>query len=164
MKTVFALFEEFENAYKAVDRLREKDFDSGKMNVIVLKDIAKDAMEVDLERVKVKKTAQVGEKSVAGLDALLGGQKAVDVPDVGEIYAAGSLATVLVRSASAPGAVEGGLEAALQEFNLTEEAAEGYRRGLEEGGLLFFIRSQDEKASDIVQTLRQNKGKIIADV
>jgi hypothetical protein len=164
VKTVFTLFEEFENAYEAVDRLQDEDFDSGQMNVIVLENIAKDAMEVDLEKVKVEKTGQVGEKSVTGLDELLGGQKAVDVPNIGDVYAAGSLATMLVRSASAPGAVEGGLEAALQDFNLTGEAAEGYRKGLEEGGLLFFIRSQDEKASDIVQLLRQNKGKFIADV
>jgi len=134
------------------------------MNVIALEDIAKDAMQIDLEKVKVKKTGQVGEKTVSGLDELLGGQQAVDVPDVGEVFASGSLATMLVRSASAPGAVEGGLAAALQDFNLPEDAAESYRSGIKEGSLLFFIRSQDENASDIVQIMRQSKGKIVADV
>lgn len=163
MKTIFAMFENYEDAKAAVDELLGREFDEREMNAIVLEEIAKDYMEVNLERVHVKVTEKVGEKTAVGLDHLLGTQQPVEIPGVGEVYATGELATVLSKTAAAPGAVAGSLKAALIDFGVREEVAKAYTVGIKDGGLLFWIRTSDERAPETINVLRDHEGAYVAD-
>ena len=162
MKTIFGLFENFEDAGRAINQLMEQHFDLWKMNIIVSQLVAKNSMDVDLNRVKVGKTDNIGEHYAHGIDWLLGGQQPVKLPDVGPVYAAGELATILVRAASAQGAVDDGLQSALEDFDVPEQVAGQYRTGIKEGGLLFFLRTDDQRAAQAVMLLRQHNASHVA--
>jgi hypothetical protein len=162
VKTIFALFENYKDARATVDELMKKKFDEEEMNAIVLEEIAKDSMEVNLETVSVEATEKVGEKTIQGLDYLIGVQQPVEIPGVGEVYAAGELAMVLSKTAAAPGAVTGGLKAALIDFGLPEKAAKAYTVGVTDGGLLFWIRTSDERAPEAISVLRDHESAHIA--
>ena len=159
MKTYFGLIKDYAEADAAVRALLEGGFDLDKINVVLLEIIAKNSMNVGLDQIKADKSEQFGQPGAHGLDGLLGGERAVTVPDVGRIYAAGELANLLTNTASIPGAANGGLKGALIDFNLSAEAAEYFLEGVKAGGLLFFIRTADERASDAAGILRAHKAE-----
>ncbi len=161
MKVIFGLYDQYEDARSAVKALLEDEFDPQEMNVIVLQEIAKNHLEVDLDVVSVAVTDEVGERTVSGLDRLLGGEQPVKLPGMEDVYAAGSLATIVARTAAAPG--EGGLKAALADFTIPEPVAEAFQVGVGDGGLLFWIRVPDERAARAVELLRLHHGQHVAD-
>lgn len=162
MKTVFGLFSDYTAARSAVEALRAADFDQDEMNVIIQSEVAKDRMEVDMERAKVDVTDEVGEVSIHGLDAMLAGEQPVNLPDVGDVFASGQLATILTTTSAAPGEADGGLETTLMEFNLSADIAGRYRAGVEAGDLLFFIRTSDERASAAADILKEQHAQNVA--
>jgi hypothetical protein len=101
MKTIFGFFDDYQQASQAIDKLLEKDFDLGEMNVIVLQSVAKNNMTGGLNRVKVEKTAEVDGVEVHGLERLLAGEQPVNISNLGQVYAGGDLATMLANTASA---------------------------------------------------------------
>jgi len=163
MKSIFGMFERYEDARAAVHTLLGQGFEQDAVNVIVLEEIADDLMQVDQSQVDVKVTDAVGEKTAQGLDPLLGVQHPIAIPRVGEVYAAGELATVLAKTATAPGAVDDGLEAALADFGVSKPTAQAYSAGVQEGGVLLWIRSDDAHASTAVKTLRAQHGMWVTD-
>ncbi len=100
----------------------------------------------------------MGEKTAHGLDALLAGQQALNLPDVEEVYAAGEMATILAKTAAAPGTSGEEFRAVLQEFGIPDELSGRYTEGITGGGLLFWIRSDDERAAKAADLLRENHG------
>jgi hypothetical protein len=158
MKTVFGLFDSYEKAEEAVTALVKKEFSEAEMNAIVQEETAKSAMEVNLEKVGVAMTEKVGAKNVGGLDALVGGQQPVTVPSVGEVYAAGEMATIVAKTAAAPGTDPGEFQAVLVEFGVPEEVAKAYVGGIQEDGLLFWIRVDDEREAEAIALLNEHKG------
>jgi hypothetical protein len=162
VKTIFGLFENYEDARTAVGELLKKKFDEEEMNAIVLEEIAKDSMEVNLGTVSVEATEKVGEKTVQGLDYLIGVQQPLKIPGVGEVYAAGELAMMLSKTAAAPDAVSGSLKAALIDFGVSEKAAKAYTVGVTDGGLLFWIHTSNERAPEAISVLRGHESAHIA--
>jgi hypothetical protein len=158
MKSIFALFKDYQDAEAAAADLLEKGFEEDEMNVIVHEQNAKNHMDVNLEKVKVDATNKVGEQNVHGLVRILAGQRPVRLSDVGPIYAAGEIATMLARAAANPGAVNGGLQAALVDFSVPKEVAEEFTTGIENEGVLFWIRTSDERAPEASSVLHSHKG------
>jgi len=161
MKTFFGLFEEYGEADAAVRGLLATDFAIDEINVILQETIAKNAMDADWNEIKIQKSQELGQTATHGLDGLLGGEQAFNLPHIGRVFATGELANLLTKTAVLPGSVDGGLQAALIEFGLSEETAEVYQQGVENGGLLVFFHFADEKASDARQVLRENKAQQI---
>lgn len=159
METIFGLIRDYDQGDAAVRALLEGGFEPDQINVVLLESIAKNGMEAGQNRIKVEKSEAHGEPGTHGLDGLLGGEQVVRVQDVGEIYAAGELATVLTKTASVPGTVNGGLRSALVEFNVSPETAEFFVKGVKAGGLLFFIRTQDEQIGEAAGILRDHKAE-----
>lgn len=85
MKTFFGLIHEYAEGDAAVKALLESGFDPDKINVVLLENIAKNSMQAGFNRIKVDKSEELGQPGAHGLDGLLGGEKAVTVPDVGGI-------------------------------------------------------------------------------
>lgn len=154
MKTIFGLFETFDSAKEGIDALLEEALDEEQMNVVVREDVAKENLDVNLHAVDVRKSDEVGEQTVRGLAHLLGGQQPVHVPDIGDVLAAGELATILAKRASSLMAPDRALAAALQEFSVPDAVAGDYQSGVHEGGLLFWIRLEDGQAAAAANALR----------
>jgi len=159
VRSVFALFERYEDCEEALGELLEQGFEEQEMNVIVDQEVAKTNLDVSLQQVDVKATDELGERRT-GLDILLGTEQPVDVPRLGAVYAAGDLATILVKTAAAPDT--GGLEEALMDFSVSRPIADAYAEGILADGLLFWIRTDDERASEAGEILREHNGVHVA--
>lgn len=155
MRTLFTLFDSYEEAKEAIQSLLEANFDEKAMNVIVREEIAKKKMEVNLHAVDVKKSDEVDGVTVEGMAQLLGGEQPVELPGVGAVLAAGELATNAARTASASAAADVGLKAALQELDVPRDVAERYRQGINEGGVLLWVRTEDERAPAAASALQK---------
>ena len=156
MKSVFSLFESYENCEEAVDELLAEGFDEEELNVIVDQEVAKSHLDVDLERIDVEATEELGE-GMEGLEVLLGVEQPVQMPRVGEVYAAGQLATILAKTAAAPDT--GGLREALIDFDVAETVASAYEEAVLDGALLFWVRTPDAHASKAAEILRDGGGR-----
>lgn len=162
-KTIFALFDDYADAEAALDNLLEHDFTEDEMNVLVREQLAKERMDVNLHAVDVKKSGEVGDVTVRGLPRLLGGEQPVHLPGVGNVLAAGELATLMARSASSTAAADQGLKQALVEMNVPEDRARDFREALEKGSVLFWMRADEEQAPAAANVLRKKNGKHVAD-
>ncbi len=159
MKSIFALFGAYEDVRDTVDELIEEGFEQEEMNVIVDEEVAKGDLEVNLQRVDVKATDQLGEE-VAGLHVMLGVEQPVEAPRMGEVLAAGEIATILARTAAAPGG--GSVSDTMEEFGVPREMIETYIEAVIEGSYLFWVRTRDEEAPQAEEILRVHNGSHLA--
>jgi hypothetical protein len=155
MKSVFALFENYVDCREAVDDLLHADFDDEEINVIVDAEVAKTYMDVNLERAAIEATDEIGEEAT-GLDIILGAERPLEVPPLGNIYAAGEIATVLVNAAAAPDTT--GVENMMEEFGVPSSASGTYVETIATGGVVFWIRTEDDRASQAREILRAHNG------
>ena len=70
MKSIFAQFDDYQDAEQAVDALVEEGFDEASMNVIVREQLAKRRLDVNLHKVDVMKSDEVGSDTARGLTRL----------------------------------------------------------------------------------------------
>ncbi len=164
MRTTFGLFQKYGDAKKAVAELMDKNFSKDEINVIAQKVAVEANWDVNERTVDVKATDEIGQKKVHGLDAMLGKQQPIQTSVAGDIYASGDMATVLARTASAPGAVDNGFTGALTDFGVAQENAEALAKGLRNGQLLIFVRSADERSSAARDVLVQEKADHITTI
>jgi hypothetical protein len=155
MKTIFWLFTDYKQARTAVRDLIEEGFTESSMNAIIDEQSAKDAMDVNWEKAQVQVTDEVGEQTLYGLDRLLARQQPVQLPGVGKVYAGGELATIVVKVASSPRTAQRGLGSALEDLSVTRDKASVYEAGVQEGGLLFWMRTNDVQVPEALGVLQQ---------
>ncbi len=154
MKSVFALFLEYEDCEAAFDEMIREGFDQQGINVITKEEVAKTHMDIDLERVHVKATDELGSEST-GLDIQLGTQQPVKLGEVGRVYAAGDMATIIAKAAAAH---EEGLRETVPDFDVSAPAADAYVYGLVNDGILLWSRADDDRVSEVANILRENNG------
>lgn len=154
--TVFALVDTYREAKELVDELMGEGIDVEDMNVIVKSEVAKSTMDhVDFSQMGVDVTDEVGEQRYQGLDYLIVGEQAVDLVGLGEVFAAGELATLMTKAATRPRDEDGtAMAAALREFSVAAATAETYYEGLDGAGWLVFVRTEDDAAQDAKATMR----------
>lgn len=153
---MFGLFKSYEEARSAVDGLLDEGFREAEVNAIANAEVTREAIDENLHHVRIEATNAVDGKTVRGLDAILGTQLPVGTPDAGEVFAGGDLATLTVKNALAQAL--GGLRPALIDLDVAEEEAEIYRRGIEAGGLLLMVRTEDERANEVRRLLHDQGG------
>jgi hypothetical protein len=135
------------------------------MNCIVYEDVAHIAlisMNVNLAAAAARSTKEVGERTLHGLESLLSRQQGLRIPGLGTILAAGDIATVMTKTAAAPGEANGGLEAALVDFGVPQHVAETFVSGVRHGGLIFMIRVDDERAGEAADLLRDHGARQVS--
>lgn len=159
MKTIFALFGSYDAAHGAVESLLEREFGESEMNAIALAPTVKENMDVDLHAVDVQKSEEVGGKTAQGLAALFGGEQPVHVGEMGDLLAAGELATLMTTRAAATNNGGPPMQEALEEFGVPQDVASEYARGIVEGGVLLWVRTADERAAAAASVLREQKGR-----
>lgn len=152
MRILYALFPQIEDAKAAVEELIEEGFSEQQMNAVVQELVAKNNLDIKRHEVTVKKSSQIGNTEVRGLQSLLGGVMPVTVSDTGSLFAAGEVAATLVKAAAA--LHNGALKSALQDFQIPAQQATAYQQGIQRGGLLFWLRTDTQglyKAQSIVE-------------
>ena len=113
-------------------------------------------MEIDRGQAGVDVTDKVGEVALHGLDRLVAGQQSVPVPGLGDIYAAGELATFIMTSAQERREEGPSMEVALREFGLSTKTAADYAQGLASASWLIFVRADGKKAKHLLPVLRKH--------
>ncbi len=160
MKTIFALLDTYEEAKEAVNALMQGGIQVEEMNALVQTQIAKSAMDINLAQAGVAVTDAVGEQRLEGLDRLIAGEQSISLPGLGDMYAAGDVATLMAKAALGRRDEERGLTAAMREFQLPAKMAETYYDGIQGGGWLLFVRTDDDKAKEALPTLRTHSNAV----
>ena len=159
MKTVFGLFTNVDNAQRAVVQLFEQGYPQEQMNAIIQESVAKDYLGINKPEINIEKSARIGSRETRGLETLFGGHQSIVITDTGKVFAAGTIASTVAKTAvSRP---DGGLMIALKEFDIPENIAESYRNGIISGGVLFWIKTDDIRAGEIIVILDQQKAQHI---
>jgi len=162
MKTFFWLFERYPDAKAALRELLEAGIDAEEVNAMIAVKTAKEVMDVNWEKADVHVTDEIGKQRLTGLDALLAREQPVSTPDADEIYAAGKVATIAGKTASSAMREPHGLLGALEDLNVPEPAARAFVEGLGRGGVLLWVRAEDELAVSISDTLQGQQADISA--
>lgn len=161
MKTIFCLFRDFQDAKAGIEDLVSERFPKGEMNLIVQAQSAKNALDHNPRAENIPVTGQEDrQERVPILDTMLHGKQPVTLPGAGKIFTFGELANVVTRTASATATGESvdGLQGALIDFGLPPKVAKEYYNGVKAGGVLFFLRTSDERSSEAASRLRSQDG------
>jgi len=154
-RTVVGLFNTVDEAHRAVEAIVREGVDREHISVIRRDEAAGASRE---ESGGSGTTAGIA--TGAGLGALGGlliGLSGVVIPGLGAVIAAGPVATMLVGAGV--GAAAGGLVGALADMGLPEEEAEYYAEGVERGGTLVAVRTDEERA-ERVRSLMDRHGAV----
>ncbi len=163
MRTTFALFQKYDDAQKAVEDLLGKNFGKQEINIIAQKMFIDGNWNVKERGENVNVTKRGGQKA-GGLDEMIGRRQPIQTNSAGELYAAGERANVLAKTLVAPGTVDGGLEGALEDFGVSDETASELADGIRGGQMLFFIRTPDDRAAEVIDLLSQDKARSLTTV
>jgi uncharacterized protein (TIGR02271 family) len=159
MKTIVALFDDFDQAESAVDALVAQGVARSDISLVAnnasgrYSDI--NTAEHEEDAVKAGQGAAFGAVvgGLVGLGALL-------IPGIGPVIAAGPLAAALGAGVgAAAGAATGGITAALVKTGVSEEDASVYAEGIREGGTLVTVHAADSDAYVAEQILSQYGGE-----
>jgi uncharacterized membrane protein len=153
MATVCGLFERYEDASRALDRLNEMGYGRDHISVVAPENMVKDKLTGDFGG--AEDTAKSG-AVIGGLAGLLVGVGIILVPGVGPILGAGALATALGSTAvgAGVGAAAGGLRGALAEMGVPEAEANAYEKGVQNGGILVTVIAEGEHVQEVKETFK----------
>ncbi len=150
-KTVISTFNSRDSAERAVSDLRSKGFDRE------ISIVAKDDQRAQGQR-RDDNALNMGGDPVfdgtttggvlGGLAGLAAGAGALAIPGIGPIIAAGPIAGLL------SGAATGGIAGGLLDWGIPAERGRYYEERVKQGNILVSVRTDDKKASDAANVLR----------
>lgn len=152
-KSVVALYDEAEQAERAVTDLVEGGFDRGAISMLA-QDADQEFAEYGDEADPMMGEALQGMAAGGALGGLAGlalGLLAMLIPGVGPVIAAGPIAAAL--TGAGVGAVSGGLLGALVDTGIEKEAATYYVEGIRRGGIFVGVETTEtdsERAEEIL--------------
>ncbi|MCJ2071473.1 hypothetical protein MKK75_22185 [Methylobacterium sp. J-030] len=159
-RALTALFDDYEDAARAVDQLEAAGLPHGDISIVsnrtdpeaaALPPIDK-AHEPD-ETVDSMGTGATVGTVLGGGAGLLAGLGLLAIPGLGPVVAAGWL--VATVTGAGVGAAAGGLIGGLTGAGLSEGEAETYAEGIRRGGTLVTIRADDSRAEQVLSILAQ---------
>ncbi len=159
MRTVTALYSDFEMARQVVEELAAAGFARDQISVAAsgvdsLRQTTEDEVvaTADAEDVSAGKGAGFG--AVVGALVGLG---VVIVPGIGPVLAAGPLAALIGAGVGAvTGAVTGGLVAGLVHMGIPEDEVDTLAEGVRRGGALVVARVAEERTHEAVNIMREH--------
>jgi hypothetical protein len=158
MRTIFVLFESYDEAEASVAELIDRHFDEGEMNVIVREPAGWTGQDAN---VTANKTGVPERAVLQRIDRVLIDGKSVIMPDVGAARVAGKIAAMTTGGAIAEKRVHD-LKDILAGLGVPEELAEFYRNGVLGGGLLFWVRTDDGRAAEAGSILSSTTAEKLA--
>ncbi|HEX2960060.1 MAG TPA: hypothetical protein VHO70_24720 [Chitinispirillaceae bacterium] len=162
MRTIFALFHEISSAETAVGELLEADYTELEMNAIAQEVTVKDYLDISDHKLTAFKTEKLGNREVTGLRALFIGQKGITLTDAGRVFASGTIGMEMAGlAADKP---HGGLRLAFKLFDIQDQFADSYVKGIIAGGILFFLKTELNRSGEVIRILHDNKGEWVLGV
>lgn len=166
-RAITALFDDYEEAAKAVDRIEAEGVPHADISIVSLERSGRESgrvataasAEETSENAAAPETggtgAGVAMGSVLGGGAgLLAGLGLVAIPGLGPVVAAGWLVAAL--TGAGVGAAAGGLLGALTGAGLSEAEAETYAEGVRRGGTLITVRADASRADRVFDIMKQS--------
>ena len=164
-QSVTAIFDTYEAASRAVERVRREGVSSGDIS-IVSNDATVDRSGYG-DYAYTETQADTGAATGVGLGAAAGGTAGLlagigilAIPGLGPVVAAGWLAATLVGAGA--GGAAGGLVGALVGSGVSEDEAHSYAEGLRRGSTVVTVRAADADAARIRQVLNQDSYDVAA--
>jgi uncharacterized membrane protein len=153
MATICGLFERYEDASRALERLNELGYGRDHISVIAPEKMVKDKLTGEFGN--SEDTAKSG-AVIGGVAGLLLGVGMILVPGVGPILGAGALATALGSTAvgAGLGAAAGSLRGALAEMGVPEAEAVAYEEGVHKGGILVTVITEGDRIQEVKETFK----------
>jgi hypothetical protein len=165
LETILGLFRSYEDAERAVSRLREHGFVDHDLGLVGRRagrgaddfagvHVVDEA--VDDEIADDAAGGALGGAAIGGLAGLLVGIGALSIPGVGPALAAGSLGAALSSTLAGAGlgAATGGLLGALVGAGVPEEEAHVYAEGVKRGGVLLSVNTR-ERGDEVRRLLHE---------
>ncbi|MEZ4733945.1 MAG: hypothetical protein R3E79_43185 [Caldilineaceae bacterium] len=160
MQTIFSVFATFAPADAAVHELQEQGFQAEDINVVVHAQLAKSNLdEVNRARVHVDTTDAIGQQELSGLALLVMNEQPVEVRGLGQIYAAGQMATILANSTVASSQTGEDVQSMLVSYGVPTKTAAQYQSTVAKGGVMLWVRSDDQRVSTVTEILRRHHGQ-----
>lgn len=158
-KVVVGLYDQFEDARRAVEELVQNGFQRDNISLI-----ANNARGEFKDYTGDEETGkEVGESAaggagigavVGGLGGLLAGLGLLTIPGIGPVLAAGPLVSALAGAGI--GAAAGGLIGGLIELGIPDDKAKTYEEGVRRGGTLVTVTAPDPMANRAVDIMNRH--------
>lgn len=154
MKTIIGLFDEYQLANDAYQALRRLGYKKDEVSIVAKQDILM-ASRADEPADATTEGVAAG-AAAGGLASVLIGISAIAIPGLGPVIAAGPLLAGLATAAvgAGIGAATGGFIGALIDLGVSDEQAEVYAAGIERGGLLLMVDTNDKNRREVVEIMR----------
>jgi hypothetical protein len=154
MKTLSALFMDFDNANTAVEKLQASGFERDSISILARDKTLAEKLGGEPTVKEVASGAGAGALGGGvggGLLGLLIGIGALTIPVIGPVFAAGSLAASLGLAAGGAGvgAAVGGILGAMSALSINEEEAQVFAEGVKRGGILVVVQAPDIRADEV---------------
>jgi uncharacterized protein (TIGR02271 family) len=162
MRTVVGLFDQFDNAQKAVRALKNAGFRDNDINLIAPDQKGEYARQLGDRKAGTQEGNEAGEGAavgagtgavVGGLGGFLLGIGALFIPGIGPVIAAGPIVATLIGAGV--GAAAGGIVGALIGLGIPEDEANAYAEGVRRGGTLVTVRTEDNMAEKAVNIMNK---------
>jgi hypothetical protein len=173
-RTVAAVFHNWNDATRAVNKLRDAGFDDDSIGIARLDNDHNKVQQVNTSG-EVKDDAEnvaggvATGAAVGGVAGLLAALASLAIPGVGPIVAGGMLATTFGTAAGTAiagagvgagiGAATGGLIGALTSLGLSEDEARSYESDMRNGSTLVTVRADHGRADEVIRMLQQMGGE-----
>lgn len=160
MQTIFCAFQTVPDADAAIRSLQDSQIDPERMNVLVQANAAKSNLDqVNLERVHVDATNAIDNRELSGLALLVANEQPVEVRGIGPVLAGGELATILANATVASNQTGEDIQSMFVEYGVSPETAETYEDAIEQGGVLLWVRDEDERIRTVAGVLRRHNAQ-----
>ncbi|MEA1832190.1 hypothetical protein U8607_08855 [Methylobacterium durans] len=171
-RTITALFDDYDDAARAVDKLEAEGVPHGDISIVASNEGDRHAGRLASDATAHSSAANESDAAdgagtgatlgtvLGGGAGLLAGLGLLAIPGVGPVVAAGWL--VATVTGAGVGAATGGLLGALTGAGLSEHEAETYAEGVRRGGTLVTVRAEEVQA-DRVTAILDRHGSIDVD-
>ncbi len=162
MQTVFSMFKGFMDADAAVRELQANGVKADATNVLVHAQTAKSNLDdVNFARAHVDASAAIGEQELSGLALLVANKQPVEVPGLGTAYVAGQMATILASSTATSNRTGDNVASVLVSYGVPAQTADQYTDTIKQGGVLLWVRSEDQLVGTISSILHRHNGQAV---
>ncbi|ACL69556.1 general stress protein [Halothermothrix orenii] len=152
MPTVVGVFDNKEQAERAVEEIRNAGVTDDKISIVAKEDAVKgDRNQEGANYTNQNLTSGVTSGgALGGLAGLMAGAGALTIPSIGPILAVGPLAAGLT------GAAVGGVAGGLVDMGVPQERGEYYENEVKRGSILAAVKADQEVVNDAASYLRKN--------
>ncbi|MCG0275731.1 MAG: general stress protein [Thermosediminibacteraceae bacterium] len=148
-KTVIGVFENREQAERAVNEMRNSGFETNEISIVAKGGQGKNEDNQNMNMDTISDGTTTG-GILGGLAGLAIGAGALTIPGLGPIIAAGPIAGML------SGAATGGLAGGLIDWGIPEERGRYYEDEVKKGKILAAVRTHEQKVQKAAEIMRQN--------